>query len=234
MPAPYLVIQNLSKRFGSSADGVAVVRNVNISVGSGEIYALVGPNGAGKTTLLKMVVGLLKPDSGSVRICGHDSMENPRESKNHFGYVPDEPSGYDFLSGMEFLVFTGKLRGMDSDAIGARIRHLETLFPLADALARPMSEYSRGVKQKVLILAALMTAPEILIIDEPIVGLDPASIGSLGNLFTAYAAGGHAVVFVTHILEFALKYATRAGVMKAGALMRDIPINKSTKSGALQ
>jgi ABC-2 type transport system ATP-binding protein len=232
MPIPNLVTQSVTKRFGS-ARTIPVVSDISISVDNGEVYALVGPNGAGKTTLLKMIVGLLRPTSGTIVICGINSLEHPMEVKTHFGYVPDEPSGYDFLSGMEFLIFTGKVRGMDSASLQARIRHLENIFPLGDTLSQPISEYSRGVKQKVLVLAALLTNPDILIIDEPIVGLDPPSIKILGNLFRTYAQSGHSVIFVTHILDFALRYATKAGVMKSGKLIREVAITKTTKSDTL-
>jgi ABC-2 type transport system ATP-binding protein len=211
---------NLTKTFGTTI----AVDHVTLNIGEKEIYALVGPNGAGKTTLIKMLVGLLHPTSGYAYLRGHDISKEPIAAKREFGYVSDDPSVYGFLSGFEFLTFTGRLRGIEASRIWKRIDELEELFPIKDILGHPMNEYSRGNKQKVAFLASLISEPNILIIDEPIVGLDPASIGILGKTLVSYAKAGNTVFFVTHILEFAKKYARRVGVMEKGRILKEVSV----------
>ena len=228
-----LECHNLTKKFGNRSTDFSAVHSVNLSIESGDIYALIGANGAGKTTLVKMIAGLLKPTEGTVKINDHDMSLQPLLAKSHFGYVPDEPFGYDFLTGFEFLRFSANLRGMSVLTSSARIEALLKIFPISDMIYRPMSEYSRGVKQKVLILAALLSKPEILIIDEPIVGLDPKSMQILGRLMRKYADSGHVIFFVTHILDFVKSYATRVGVMNKGSLVKEVILDKASKLDSL-
>jgi ABC-2 type transport system ATP-binding protein len=221
--------KNLTKRFGY----FTAVDDVNLSVNEGDIYALIGPNGAGKTTLIKLLVGLLIPSSGSAVISGFDVASRPLSAKKEIGYVPDDPSAYDYLTGMEFLMLTGRLRGMKEGEVKKRIDALMPLFPIADVVVTPMAQYSRGNKQKVAVLAALMTKPKILCIDEPIVGMDPSSIDILGETLVKYAKGGNTVFFVTHILPFAQKYAKRVGVMKEGAIKKETMVTPELALGTL-
>jgi ABC-2 type transport system ATP-binding protein len=218
-----IATKNLTKRFGT----FTAVDAVNLTVAEGEVYALIGPNGAGKTTLIKMLVGLLIPTGGSATISGSDIMRRPLSAKKEIGYVPDDPSAYDYLTGLEFLMLTGRLRGMKETEVKKRIDEMMPLFPIADIVPTPIAQYSRGNKQKVAILAALMTKPKTLIIDEPIVGLDPASIDMLGAMLVKYAREGHTVFFVTHILSFAQKYAQRVGVMKEGTIKKETVVDKA-------
>jgi len=206
---------------------MTAVDNVNLSVNEGELYALIGPNGAGKTTLIKLLVGLLIPTAGSAAIAGFDVASWPLSAKKEIGYVPDDPSAYDYLTGLEFLMLTGRLRGMKEGEVKKRIEALMPLFPIADVVPTPMAQYSRGNKQKVAVLAALMTKPKILLIDEPIVGLDPASIDILGETLVKYARKGNTVFFVTHILPFAQKYARRVGIMKDGAITKETIVSRA-------
>jgi len=214
--------KNLTKRFGT----LTAVDRVNLSVNEGELYALIGPNGSGKTTLIKMLVGLLIPTAGSAAILGYDVASRPLSAKREIGYVPDDPSAYDYLTGLEFLMLTGRLRGMKEGEVKKRIEALLPLFPIADVVPTPIAQYSRGNKQKVAVLAALMTKPKILLIDEPIVGLDPSSIDILGATLVKYARGGNTVFFVTHILSFAQKYARRVGIMKDGIIKKETVVSK--------
>lgn len=215
MPPEHVIeVSSVSKRFTETD----AVKNVSFTVSAGDIFALVGPNGAGKTTLLKMIVGLLQPDSGNIYVGGYDIVCMPVAAKKCFGYVSDDPSAYDYLTGIEFLSLTGRLRGMNQSDIHARIKELSELFPIKDILKKSMSGYSRGNKQKTAFLAALMSEPKVLIIDEPVVGLDPYSMKIFGRTLKIYAKKGHAVLFVTHILEFAREYATRAAVMQEGKI----------------
>lgn len=213
--------RNLMKRFGT----FTAVDSVNLSINEGELYALIGPNGAGKTTLIKMLVGLLIPTSGNAVISGHDVMHQPLLAKREIGYVSDDPSAYDYLTGLEFLMLTGRLRGMTGAEVKKRIEELLRIFPVTDIVPTTIAWYSRGEKQKVAVLAALMTKPKILIIDEPIVGLDPASINILGTMLSKYAQTGNTVFFVTHILAFAQKFAKRVGVMKAGKIVNETAVS---------
>jgi ABC-2 type transport system ATP-binding protein len=217
-------INHLTKIFGM----FTAVDDLSLSIDQGQIYALIGPNGAGKTTLAKMMVGLIAPTAGDISICGYDISKNSLSAKWNFGYLPDEPSGYDYLSGMEFLIFTARLRGLSGKKMEDRISELVSYFPIADIIYRPMGEYSRGNRQKVCFLSTILTEPRVLIIDEPIVGLDPPSIRKFGKILTDYARQGHAVFYVTHILDFAREFATHVGIMKEGQLIKEIKISKST------
>lgn len=215
---------NLSKRFGH----VIAVNNVNLSVNEGEIYALIGPNGAGKTTLLKMLVGLLTPTSGSASMYGNDIIRTPVAVKRLFGYVSDDTSAYEYLTGKEFLILTGRLRGLTSHTIQTRIRELLPIFPIDDIIDQPMSAYSRGNKQKVAFLSSILATPKILVIDEPIVGMDAASIDTMGKMLRAYAKKGNSILIVTHILDFAEQFADCACIMIEGKIVKETPITKST------
>lgn len=222
MEKTYLEADGLTKRYGN----VSAVRNIMLNIPQGVSYALVGKNGAGKTTLLKMLVGLTKPDSGTSAICGFDISQEPIRAKMHFGYVPDNPSGYEYLTGLEFLEFTGTLRGMPPESIRERISHISRIFPMGEILSEEMGSYSRGNRQKVSILSAIMTEPDVLIIDEPVVGLDPESINILGRLIMDHCRKGGSALFVTHILTFAADYADRVGCMGNGLLLDEQPVSK--------
>lgn len=212
---------NLTKIYKSREIGFEAVSNVSLKVFPGDIFALIGPNGAGKTTLIKMLVGLIKNDKGHFSIFGHNLSKEPEETKNNFGYIPDNPTVYEYLSGMEFLYFTGTLRGLSQDKIKARITELMKIFPLKEIIHQPMAEYSRGNRQKLAFLAAIISKPKLLIIDEPIVGLDPSSINILGKQLKKYIEEGGTVFFVTHILSFAQDYATRVALMNKGKLIKE-------------
>lgn len=222
-------IENLSKKFGY----LTAVSQVNLRIQLGEIYALIGPNGAGKTTLIKMIVGLLSADSGTASIFGHDINKQQEEAKKLFGYISDNPTAYDYLSGREFLTLTGSLRTMRKHVINERISELINLFPINNIIDQPMSEYSRGNKQKVAFLAALLAQPKLIIIDEPIVGLDPDSIKIFGNTLKNFAKNKGTVFFATHILSFAQTYASRVGIMRNGKIVVEKNIEKDTKLEAL-
>lgn len=214
----------LTKRFGD----LTAVDGVSLQIKEGERFALVGPNGSGKTTFIKMLVGLLLPSAGTAAVFGSDAVEQPLTVKEHIGYVSDDPEAYEFLTGYEFLTLTGRLRGMTKGKIEERIGELTPMFPIRDVLPHPMSGYSRGNKQKVAFLASMLTKPKLLIIDEPIVGLDQESIDTVGKTIVDYAKTGNTVVFVTHILSFAKSYASSAAVMKQGKIVRELHVTAKT------
>jgi ABC-2 type transport system ATP-binding protein len=209
-----ITIEDVSKSFGQTK----VVKNTSLKILPGEIFTLIGPNGAGKTTLVKMMTGLLRPDKGSITLYGHSIVATPEVAKEYFGYVSDNPSPYDYLTGEEFLALTGRLRGMSPKETAKRIKDLSQLFPIGIALSQPLQPQSRGTKQKIAFLAALMDNPEILIIDEPIVGLDPDGIEIFGKTLKQFAKAGGTVFMVTHILSFAKLYSTRVAVMQNGRI----------------
>lgn len=212
--------QNLSRDF----DAVKAVKEVNLKINAGDIYALIGPNGAGKTTLIKMLVGLLKPTFGKIVIYGQEMSKNPIEAKGALGYLSDNPIVYDYLTGFEFLKMTGALRGMKEKEINSRTNELKDIFPLKEILWQRMGSYSRGNRQKTAFLAALIAKPEVLIIDEPIAGLDPSSITIFGDTLKKFAKEGGSVFLATHILSFGQTYATRVGLMSSGKILKETSV----------
>jgi len=219
-----VVTKDLTKSFGP----VIAVAKVNLSIGPGEIYALVGPNGSGKTTLLKLMVGLLASDKGSTKIYGNDISSEPIEAKKLFAFISDDPRAYDYLTGKEFLALTGNLRQISPSTAKKRIEEIANIFPLKEILNQRMGNYSRGNRQKLAFLAGFLAQPKIFFIDEPIVGLDPASIKILGEQLRQFAKNGGTVLFSTHILDFAKNYADRVGVMVEGRIIREMALEKNT------
>ena len=207
----------LSKSFG----GFEAVKHVNLQLKKGEIYALVGSNGAGKTTFMKCIVGLLSPTEGHASIWGNDIEGDPITAKKLFGYVSDDPLVYDYLSGLEFLALTGNLRGMAKLEIDRKIKELIKLFPIEGILERSMSLYSRGNRQKVAFLSAIMSEPQVLFIDEPVAGLDPLSIEMFGKTIRNYVKKDKSVFFISHSLPFAQKYSHRVGLMENGKIVKE-------------
>lgn len=210
-----LAVKNLTKQFGTHA----AVHDVSFFVAANEIFSLIGPNGSGKTTIVKNIVGLLRPSIGSVTIGGFDVVEKPRETKSLIGYIPDEPNVWPKMTGEEFLHFTGTLYEMDEKSRVRRIRELLPIFHLEKIAGQYFEEYSRGNKQKFSILAALLHNPKLLIIDEPIVGLDPTSARIAEKVFADFAAAGGAILLVTHTLSVAETLAKKIGVLKNGRLV---------------
>lgn len=210
-----LEISQLQKTFGK---GAAAVNDVSLSVKKGSIYSLIGPNGSGKTTIIKMVAGLLQPTSGSIAIDGVDVVEQPTEAKAKIGYIPDNPTVWGKMTGREFLHFTGALYGMEETERSARIKDLLPVFSLEEVGDMYFEYYSRGNRQKFTILAALLHEPELLLIDEPIIGLDPESVETLEELLTDFRDKGGAVLITTHMLGVADHVTDAAGVISAGSL----------------
>lgn len=210
-----LKIKGVSKSYGRTA----AVRGVEMRIGTGDIYALIGPNGSGKTTLIKMIVGLLRIDKGEIAVLGKQIKGEAIEAKRLIGYVSDRPEGYEYLSGKELLYLTGRLKGMREAEVRVSVEQLVKLFGIEKILEGRMDGYSRGNLQKTAFLAALLGEPKLLIIDEPIVGLDPVSIRVFGERLVRFAKEGGAVLFATHTLDFAGKYANRVGVMSEGKIV---------------
>ena len=194
------------------------VTDLSLSIPRGELFALLGPNGACKTTTIKMLVGLLRPSRGAVRICGYDLAKDARGAHLHTGYVPDEPTLYDKLTGREFLWFIADMFGMPQRLATARIdceiEHFE-LGEFADDLAE---SYSLGMKQRLVFAASLLHDPDVLVLDEPMVGLDPRSVRIVKDLLRERTRGGMTVFMSTHTLAMAEELADRVGIMVRGRL----------------
>lgn len=217
MTAPRLLLERLSKRFGERP----AVDDLSLRVDPGEIYGLIGPNGSGKTTTVKMVTGLYRPSAGRILIDGIDLATSPEASKRRIGYIPDEPFVYEKMSGREFLHLMGEIYDVSRPERGRRIEELLALYPIGGILDQYVENYSRGNKQKVAIMASLLHAPRLLIVDEPIVGLDPESAIRTRALLTRFAEEGGAVLLCTHTLAFAEAVCHRVGLLRDGRLIRD-------------
>ncbi|OGX08989.1 MAG: hypothetical protein A2Z88_05200 [Omnitrophica WOR_2 bacterium GWA2_47_8] len=210
-----LTVTNLAKKF----DGVTAVDDVSFEITPGEIFSLIGPNSSGKTTVVKSIAGLLRIDKGAIMVDGHDVAKKPKETKSVIGYIPDEPSVWGTMTGEEFLHFVGALYGMSPQKRSSRIKELLPYFNIAGIEKEQFQNYSRGNKQKLSILAAFLHEPKLILIDEPIVGLDPESAIVAKNMLTDFTADGGAVLLVTHTLPVAQEISTRIGVLKKGKLL---------------
>jgi len=205
----------LSKRYTQ----LQAVDRLSLLVAPGELFCFLGPNGAGKTTTIKMLTGLLKPTSGQARIAGIDVWADPVQAKARLGYVPDAATLYPELTGLEFLDFVADIYRLGRLERVERIERLAGLFSLIGDLGQPLSSYSRGMRQKATIIAAMMHEPTALFLDEPTVGLDPRSTRTLKDLLAEACARGAAVFMSTHILEVAETMADRVGIIHHGKLL---------------
>ena len=210
-----LEIKNLTKTF----DELKAVDDVSVTIKKGEIFSLIGPNGSGKTTIIKVIAGLLQPTGGEVVVYGSNISEDPIKSKSQIGYIPDEPTVWSSMTGEEFLHFTGALFGISNEARAKKISELLSLFKLEGIEKNYFENYSRGNKQKFTIIAALLHSPKILLIDEPIVGLDPHSAEIAKNTFREFANDGGLILMATHTLTVAEEISDRIGVLKQGILI---------------
>jgi len=195
------------------------VEGLDLDVSRGEVLALLGHNGAGKTTTLKILVGLLRPNGGTVEVGPYNVVENPREASRLIGYVPDQPYLYDKLSGREFLEFVAEMYGLTAAETQAAVDRESERFGLGDFLDRLAESYSHGMRQRTVFAAALIHLPEVLVVDEPMVGLDPQSIRLVKDLLREYASLGKTVFVSTHMLNVAEEIADRVAIMKQGKLV---------------
>ncbi len=206
--------ENVTRRYGAKL----AVNRLNLHIPRGELFAFLGPNGAGKTTTIKMMVGLLHPSSGSIRLCGHDVSDSQHAANRLLGYVPDVPYLYDKLSGAEFLRFIADMYGMEREVADRRIAEQIDVFQLRDFVDDLTESYSHGMKQRVAFAAAMLHDPKVLVIDEPMVGLDPRSVRIIKDLLRAKARGGQTIFMSTHLLSIAEEIADRVGIVDQGEL----------------
>lgn len=208
-------IENLSKSFGDKL----ALDNLNLKVKKGEIFGFLGPNGAGKTTTIKMIVGMLKQDKGHILIDGIDTLKDPIEAKKKFAFVPDNPDVYETMTGRQYLNFIGDVFEISLDKREENIKKYQEIFEMEENLDLLISSYSHGMKQKIVLMGALIHEPDLLILDEPMVGLDAKSSFRLKNIMRQLCDSGKSVFFSTHVMEVAEKVCDRIGIINKGKLI---------------
>lgn len=208
-------ITNVSKSYNGST---YAVKDLSLSVPSGEIFGFLGPNGAGKSTTIKMITGIHRVDKGTITINGKDIMKNPMEAKKTFGYVPDSPDMFLRLKGIEYLNFMADMYEVPKEVRQERIESLAKKFDLYNALSDQIQSYSHGMRQKIVIIGVLVHEPDVWILDEPLTGLDPKSAYILKEMMREHADKGKIVFFSTHVLEVAEKICDRVAIINKGNL----------------
>ncbi len=216
-PAPALSLRGLTKAFGDKR----AVDALDLNVRAGELYALLGPNGAGKTTTLRMVAGLLQPDAGEISVFGVDARASPKDAKRITAWLPDEPMLYDKLTAWEHLEFVAGLWGVPSKIAKARAQELLELLGLWDHRDDRCEGFSRGMKQKAALAAALIHEPKLLMLDEPLTGLDAAIARQVKDLLQTRVRAGATIILTTHILDVAERMAHRIGIIRDGKLVAE-------------
>ncbi|HUW65226.1 MAG TPA: ABC transporter ATP-binding protein [Spirochaetia bacterium] len=199
--------------------GVRAVDELTLTIEPGEIFGFLGPNGAGKTTTMKMLVGLLMQDDGAITVNGIDTLKEPLAAKKMIGYVPDQPEVYEKLTGLEYLNFIADVFGVPPDVRARTITRFLEQFELGAAAGDRIQSYSHGMRQKLLLTAALLHDPEVLVLDEPMVGLDPRASHLLKEIMREHCARGGTLFFSTHVLEVAEKLCDRIGIINHGKLI---------------
>lgn len=211
-----LQIEHLTKAYGDKK----AVDDLSLHIRPGEIYGFIGHNGAGKTTTLKSAVGILRFDSGEIRINGRSIKDEPVACKRVLAYIPDNPDLYDFMTGIKYLNFVADIFGVPSEERRAKIDDYAARFELTDDLAQPIAAYSHGMKQKLAVIAAWLHSPKLIIMDEPFVGLDPKAAHLLKIMMRELCEEGGAIFFSTHVLEVAEKLCDKVAIIKGGGLIR--------------
>ena len=209
-------LEKVSKSYGGR---IKAVDAIDLAVRPGEIFGFLGPNGAGKTTTIKMMTGILTPDSGEIRINGHDIRRDPLAAKRSFGFVPDDPNIFPRLKAIEYLRFMGDIYQVPTEVRTERIRRLAERFSLDEALTDRIQSYSHGMRQKLMIIGALLHDPALWILDEPMTGLDPRSSFVLKEMMREQADSGKTVFFSTHVLDVAEKVCDRVAVIDRGHIL---------------
>ncbi|MBZ5581927.1 MAG: ABC transporter ATP-binding protein [Acidobacteriia bacterium] len=212
-----LEIQHLTKRF----NGIPAVADVSFAIRPGEILGYVGPNGAGKSTTVKMIIGLLEPSEGRISYGGRSIIDDLPTFQHRLGYVPEEPNLYPFLSGREYLQLAGRLRGIGRTPLEAKIERFLRLFSLWEDRDIAVSSYSKGMRQKILISAALLHDPDVLLLDEPLSGLDVNTMIAVRELLRDLASGGKLIFYSSHVLDVMEKVCSRVLILRKGRVLAD-------------
>lgn len=212
-----LKLLNLSKKF----ENFCAVDNLTLNINRGELYGFLGPNGAGKTTTIKMIVGLYSPTSGSIFVNDLNTVDEHIAVKNIIGYIPDQPFLYDRLTGKEFLQFCGSLYSIERNQLRTRLNEIVELLNIGDWLNKRTEEYSQGMRQRITIASALLHNPKLIIIDEPMVGLDPQSVHIIKKVFKQKVEDGVTIFMSTHSLHMVEEICTRVGIINKGKIIFD-------------
>ena len=210
-----IAVQDLVKKYGA----FTAVNGVSLEVRPGEIHGFLGPNGAGKTTTIRMIAGLLKPTSGRILVNGHDLASDPERAKASLGFIPDRPFLYEKLTASEFLRFHGGLYGLDGAGVGDRVREMLDLFELARWENELVESFSHGMKQRLVMCAAFLHRPEAVLVDEPMVGLDPRGARLIKDVFRTMSSRGVAILMSTHTLEVAQEMCDRISIILQGRII---------------
>ena len=234
-PDQILAIDHITKKFGD----FKAVDDISITVNRGEIFGFIGPNGAGKTTTIKMIAGLLKPDAGQISINKRNLAEEPGICKQDTGYIPDRPYLFEKLTGYEFLQFIASLYNLDPEIFSKNTAHYLKLFDLLDWQHHLIESYSHGMRQKLIISSVFMLDPPLIVVDEPMVGLDPKSARIVKELFKSHAARGTSIFLSTHSLEIAEELCDRIGIILNGRLravgnLKDLQLEAKTEHSDLE
>ena len=211
-----LKIEHLTKTYGEKK----AVDDLSLTIAPGEIYGFIGHNGAGKTTTLKSVAGILQFDAGEIYIGGDSVREKPLECKRKIAYIPDNPDLYEYMTGIRYLNFIADIFGVDAALRRERIRRYADAFELTGDLEQPIAAYSHGMKQKLVIIAAWLHEPQLILMDEPFVGLDPKAAHLLKGMMREICDRGGAIFFSTHVLEVAEKLCDKVAIIKGGRLIK--------------
>jgi len=222
MSLPLIETSELTKQFGS----VQALTGLNFRVMPGEIYGLLGPNGAGKTTTIKVITGLVEPTSGWVKVLGFDSVKNTLKVKSKIGYVAEKPILYESLSTRDFLEFVSSIRKIDQTSVNHIVTRLGDALDMAKYFDAPIATLSTGMKQKVALIASLAHQPPVLLLDEPLSGLDAKSSRIVKDLLLLHAKKGGAILFSTHIMEVAENICTRIGIIHQGKIIAEGTIDQ--------
>jgi ABC-2 type transport system ATP-binding protein len=209
-----ITLRQLTKKYGD----FTAVDAIDLDVPTGELFGFLGPNGAGKTTTLRMIAGILQPTAGTVTIGGVDLARDPTAAKMKLGFIPDRPFIYEKLTGAEFLRFVGGLFGQEGAQLEHRARELLALFDLEEWRDEIVESYSHGMRQKLIISSAFVHRPEVIVVDEPMVGLDPKAAKILKDLFREYVRRGHTIMMSTHTLEVAESVCDRIAIIQQGTI----------------
>lgn len=209
-------INNISKKYG---EDTLAVDDLSLDIEDGQIVGFIGPNGAGKTTTIKMLTGILKPDNGSISLNGYNIEEDGTEAKRQFGFVSDNPNSYPRLSGYEYLDFIASMYDVEPEQKETQIDYYTKLLKIDHVLDDKIATYSHGMRQKIMVIAVLIHDPYLLILDEPLTGLDPQSSFTLKNLMKERASEGKSVFFSTHVLEVAEKLCDQIAIINHGKII---------------
>lgn len=212
-----VIFDRVSKTYAGAA--AKAVDCLSMTLRGGEIFGFLGPNGAGKTTTIKMLAGILTPSEGSITVCGSDIVRDPIAAKRHIGYVTDSGVLFEKLTGREFVDFMADVYGVSREDRRRRADEIIARFALTDAFDSQIGTYSHGMKQKIAIAGALVHEPEVLVLDEPMVGLDPQSVREFKDIMRVHADKGNVVFFSTHVLDMAEKICDRIGIIDRGRLI---------------